>query len=83
MENFILDLPTYLNSQEITLLKSSPGMKIKFLGQNFHHRLKKLFQAWGVPPWERPFIPLIGYQNHLIAVPKYYSATGITCHKNG
>ncbi len=35
------------------------------------HPLKKLFQEWGVPPWERNKIPLIYYQKKLIAVVGY------------
>lgn len=32
------------------------------------HPLKKLFQEWKIPPWKRDKIPLIYYQQHLIAV---------------
>ncbi len=32
------------------------------------HRLKNLFQEWGVPTWERDRIPLIYYGDELIAV---------------
>lgn len=35
------------------------------------HPLKKLFQEWGVPPWERNKIPLIYYQKKLVAVAGY------------
>jgi tRNA(Ile)-lysidine synthase len=35
------------------------------------HPLKKLFQEWGVPPWQRNKIPLIFYQQKLIAVAGY------------
>lgn len=35
------------------------------------HPLKKLFQEWGVPPWQRNKIPLIFYQQELIAVTGY------------
>ncbi len=47
-------------------------------GERFHssdrlgsHPLKKLFQEWGVPPWQRNKIPLIFYQQELIAVAGY------------
>ena len=37
-------------------------------GRRHHHALKKLFQEHGVPPWERPRIPLIFIDNELAAV---------------
>lgn len=45
--------------------------------------LKKCFQEWGVPPWERRRIPLIYWQDELVAVVGYafarhlYQADGI------
>jgi tRNA(Ile)-lysidine synthase len=35
------------------------------------HPLKKLFQEWGVPPWQRKKIPLIYFKEKLIAVAGY------------
>ena len=35
------------------------------------HPLKKLFQEWGIPPWQRNKIPLLYYQKQLIAVVGY------------
>ena len=35
------------------------------------HPLKKLFQEWSVPPWQRNKVPLIYYQEELIAVVGY------------
>lgn len=47
-------------------------------GERFHlqgrlgsHPLKKLFQEWGVPPWQRKKIPLIYYKDELVAVAGY------------
>lgn len=47
-------------------------------GERFHlqgrvgsHPLKKLFQEWGIPPWQRKKIPLIYYQKQLIAIAGY------------
>jgi len=37
-------------------------------GRGHHHRLKKLFQEQGVPPWERSRIPLIYIEDQLAAV---------------
>ncbi|MFZ0469257.1 MAG: tRNA lysidine(34) synthetase TilS, partial [Thiogranum sp.] len=33
-----------------------------------HHALKKLFQEWQVPVWERTFVPLVFSGGELIAV---------------
>jgi len=55
----------------------TPGLTVRFgvtglfcrRGQGGRrHSLKKLFQEQGVPPWVRPYIPLIFVQNDLIAV---------------
>lgn len=47
-------------------------------GERFHlqgrlgsHPLKKLFQEWGIPPWQRQKVPLIYYEDELIAVAGY------------
>ncbi len=47
-------------------------------GERFHlqgrlgsHPLKKLFQEWGIPPWQRQKVPLIYYEAELIAVAGY------------
>lgn len=47
-------------------------------GERFHlqgrcgsHPLKKLLQEWGVPPWQRKKIPLVYFQEELIAVVGY------------
>jgi tRNA(Ile)-lysidine synthase len=37
-------------------------------GRGHHHRLKKLFQEQGIPPWERSRIPLIYIEDQLAAV---------------
>ncbi|MFO7603192.1 MAG: tRNA lysidine(34) synthetase TilS [Gammaproteobacteria bacterium] len=36
-----------------------------------HHDLKKLFQEWGVPPWQRPRVPLLYAGTMIAAVPGY------------
>jgi tRNA(Ile)-lysidine synthase len=38
-------------------------------GRCHHKSLKKLFQEWGVPPWERDQIPLIYIDGELAAIP--------------
>ncbi|EDP46981.1 tRNA(Ile)-lysidine synthase (tRNA(Ile)-lysidinesynthetase) (tRNA(Ile)-2-lysyl-cytidine synthase) [Rickettsiella grylli] len=50
-------------------------------GQN-SRSLKKLFQEWGVPPWQRNRIPLIYYQKELIAVVDYAINPRFSAHQN-
>ena len=45
------------------------GEKLLFHGQ--HHSLKKLFQQWGIPPWQRDRVPLLFQDDELIAVVGY------------
>jgi len=40
--------------------------------RNCHQELKKLFQTWGVPPWLRSRIPLLFFEDKLIAVVGYF-----------
>ena len=47
------------------------GEKIKLHGHQHHKSLKTLWQEWAVPPWERDRIPLLFYDNELIAVVGY------------
>lgn len=56
-------------------------VRFRCRGERFHaagrvgsHPLKKLFQEWGVPPWQRARIPLIYAQGELVAV------VGFACH---
>lgn len=53
-------------------------VRFRTQGERFHaagrigsHPLKKLFQEWGVPPWQRARIPLIYVQDELVAVVGY------------
>lgn len=46
------------------------------------HPLKKLFQEWGVPPWQRKKVPLIYYQKELIAVVGYDIAPCFAAKQN-
>jgi tRNA(Ile)-lysidine synthase len=44
------------------------GERCRPAGRRHHHSLKKLFQAEGIPPWERNRIPLIYIGDELAAV---------------
>ncbi|WP_369162595.1 tRNA lysidine(34) synthetase TilS [Candidatus Thiodiazotropha sp. LNASS1] len=45
------------------------GERCRLFRQSHHRPLKKLFQEWGVPPWQRSRIPLIFLDGELTAVP--------------
>lgn len=44
------------------------GERCRLFRQSHHRPLKKLFQEWGVPPWQRSRIPLIFLDGELTAV---------------
>ena len=44
------------------------GERCRPAGRGHHHSLKNLFQEQGIPPWERPRIPLIYIEDRLAAV---------------
>jgi len=44
------------------------GEVLQPAGRREHHALKKLFQEWQVPVWERAFVPLVFSGGELIAV---------------
>jgi tRNA(Ile)-lysidine synthase len=56
---------------DISLRFRQGGEKIKPAGSDYTQSLKKLFQAWGVPPWERDRIPLLYSGDRLIEVIGY------------
>ncbi len=57
--------------QEVQVRFRSQGERFHPAGRQGSHPLKKLFQEWGVPPWQRAHIPLIYAENELIAVVGY------------
>jgi len=44
------------------------GESLQPAGRGHHHRLKKLFQEWRVPDWERERVPLVYQGEQLVAV---------------
>ncbi|MCW5589874.1 MAG: tRNA lysidine(34) synthetase TilS [Legionellales bacterium] len=60
------------------------SIRFREYGERFHpagrigsHPLKKLMQEWKIPPWQRNTIPLLYYQNELIAVIPYAIRHGL------
>jgi len=47
------------------------GERCKPVGRSHHHRLKKLFQEWGVPPWQRDSVPLLYVGEDLVQIVGY------------
>ena len=57
-----------LGTQTLRIGFRRGGEVIRRAGHRHHQTLKKLFQARGIPPWERDRVPLIYHGNNLIAV---------------
>jgi tRNA(Ile)-lysidine synthase len=52
------------------------GESIRLPGRNIRHSLKKLFQVWQIPTWERDRTPLIYINDALVAVVGFAIADG-------
>lgn len=61
----------FLNQGDLTIRFRRGGESCKPVGRNHHHSLKKLFQEWGVPPWERDRIPLLYVGDEIAQVVGY------------
>lgn len=58
------------------------GERIQPAGRGHHHALKKLFQEWQVPHWERSRIPLLFQHEILVAVAGHCVAEGFQAGAN-
>lgn len=56
---------------KLTVRFRQGGERLLPAGRQGTHTLKKLFQQWGVPPWQRDRLPLVFCDDVLIAVPGY------------
>jgi tRNA(Ile)-lysidine synthase len=45
------------------------GERCQPAGSKHHRALKKLFQEWGIPPWERDYQPLVYLDGELALIP--------------
>ncbi|MBA2655277.1 MAG: tRNA lysidine(34) synthetase TilS [Gammaproteobacteria bacterium] len=54
--------------QEVSIRFRQGGEKCLLKNRQNRHCLKKLFQAWRIPPWRRDRIPLLYAQNRLKAI---------------
>ena len=51
-------------------------------GRVHHHKLKKLFQEAGIPPWERDRLPLVYVSDELAAIGDRWVCEPYVAHKN-
>lgn len=68
-----------ITTQHISVRFRQGGETCQFKGHT--HSLKKLFQEWHIPPWQRDNIPLIYCGNELIAVVGYCVCDGFATNK--
>ncbi len=61
-------LPEYLLSETLTVSFRRGGERFHPAGRKHSQSLKKLFQEAAIPPWERELIPLLYWQDNLLAV---------------
>ena len=62
---------------KISVRWRSEGIKCQPLGRNGQRSFKKLCQEYAIPPWQRPYLPLVYADNQLIAVADYCLCEGI------
>lgn len=60
-----------LNRQALTIQFRQGGERCRLAGKSQSSLLKKLFQEWNVPPWQRACIPLLFHGDELAAVIGY------------
>jgi len=65
----------WLPERPLTVAFRQGGETMQLRGH--HHKLKKLFQEWGVPPVDRQRLPLIFADQKLLAVPGYAVADSV------
>lgn len=61
----------FLSPSSFTVRFRNQGEVCKFSKQKITHSLKKLFQKWQIPPWQRDRIPLIFKEDKLLVVVGY------------
>lgn len=71
-----------LQQGPITVRFRQGGESCLLPGRGHHHKLKKLFQEAGIPPWERPRLPLIYVGEELAAVADKWVCAPFDAQKN-
>lgn len=62
-----LQLPIELQHQPLTVKFSVKG-KVKLYNKPYREEMKKIWKAYGIPPWERNETPLVFWQDKLVSV---------------
>ncbi len=65
-------LRTQWQQAQITVKFRHGGETIRLPERQGHHALKKLFQEAAIPPWQRPFMPLVYLNDTLAAVGEHW-----------
>lgn len=71
-ESYRLLLPETLMNAALTIVFGQQG-KVKQYGKPQREEMKKIWQASGIPPWERANTPLLFWQDELVYVLKSHS----------
>lgn len=65
-----------LNREQVTVRFRQGGERCQPAGKKHNSPLKKLFQEWQIPPWQRDKIPLLYHGKELISVIGYCVCEG-------
>jgi tRNA(Ile)-lysidine synthase len=71
-----------LVEKKLTVRFRKYGERLHPQGRQGSHPLKKLFQEWKIPPWDRGTIPLIYADDVLVAVAGYAIAQGFAAKED-
>lgn len=61
-----------LDSSIVTVAFRQGGERCRLPGHTITHELKKIWQTLGLPPWQRPYIPLILVDGKIAAAVGYF-----------
>jgi len=75
--------PDCLDRADVTVSFRAGGERCRLDGRRNSHALKKLFQDWGVPPWERELVPLMHIDGQLAAVAGYCVCAPFAAPRDG
>ena len=73
---------TRVRNASLHLRNRQGGESLQLPGRAHHHKLKKLFQEAGVPPWERSKLPLLYVDGELAAVGDRWVSQEFVADKN-
>ncbi len=73
---------TRVRNASLHLRNRQGGESLRLPGRAHHHKLKKLFQQAGVPPWERSRLPLLYVNGELAAVGDRWVSQEFVADKN-